>query len=566
LKAARVGAEREGHAMRHRQPAVRTGSALLLTALLTATSLLAPGAQAAGTAVRFIDSGVAHPARTWEAFDSPGPTLVDVDGDGHVDIVDQSTDRDVVVVDGVTGQLKATLEPRYPPGWSAQPINPVSVARLAPGEPPSIVVPNSAGVVTAWTLDGRDADGTLQFRERFSTVLRDCDPQAPQGMDGGVAIADLDRDGRMEILGQTENLGLFMLREDGSLAWRLCLDGGNAEPTAGDLRGDGRTLAVFSSDSGHVRAVDAQGKVVWSFDAQRFVQPASIPVSATLADLDGDGRLEVLFTARDAHLCCDPDGLGEDHMAIVALGSDGALRWEQRPAWADPLSYTHLVVADVDGDGTKDVLGFDWNTIGHKPGAWEVLPVSHAFALGGKDGHELWHRDVENYWSNDDVAVRDLDGDGHAEMLVPGVSQGHDGLWVLDAASGAPRDHWDTWPWKTMRGPELADLDRDGRAEVVVSVAAECCGTHGGAFAVFEPGALGAPAPAASTAQAPAATPEALPAPPANATEEPAGPAPAAHDGGASDAGDASDAGSGFDQPPPPRDHSGLLGLHLLGL
>ncbi|MCA1814230.1 MAG: hypothetical protein LC624_09820, partial [Halobacteriales archaeon] len=177
------------------RPRFRVFAATALLAFLLSASLVGPAAASPDPVVRVIDSSVAHPARMWEAFDSPGPTLVDVDGDGHVDIVDQNTDRDVVVVDGVTGQLKATLVPRYPTGWAAQPINPVSVARLARGEAMSIIAPNSAGIVSAWTLDGRERDGTLDFRERFQVTLKDCDPSAPQGMDGGVAVADLDGDG-----------------------------------------------------------------------------------------------------------------------------------------------------------------------------------------------------------------------------------------------------------------------------------------------------------------------------------------------------------------------------------
>ncbi|MCA1813019.1 MAG: VCBS repeat-containing protein, partial [Halobacteriales archaeon] len=256
-------------------------------------------------------------------------------------------------------------------------------------------------------------------------------------------------------------------------------------------------------------------------------------------------------------------------MAIVALNHDGTLRWEQRPAWANPLSYTHLVAADVDGDGSKEVLGFDWNTIGHKPGNWEVLPTSHAFAFSAA-GKELWHRDVENYWSNDDIAAADLDGDGKLEMLVNGVDQGHDGVWVLDAASGAPREHWSTWPWKTMRGPELGDLDRDGHMEVVVSVAAESRPSHGGAFVVFRVQGLGALPAGTSTAQTPAATPAGLPGPGGNATAEPAGlPASggnATAEPAAPPPGHASPLFPAHPRPHPPGAKRGLLGVGLLGL
>lgn len=472
----------------------------ILVVLLALAFLAVPSIDAATQRVRVIDSASAGAERTWSAFDTTGPALFDIDGDGNLEIVDQNQDKRVVVIDGVTGKMRAELETRYPPYWGARAINEVTVAVMAPGEAPSLIVANSAGIVTRFQYVDTYPDGRFQFQKTWDRRL-DAHEDNP-GMDGTAIAVDLDGDGLKEVLGQSERVGVYALRgSDGTTKWSLPLAGGNADPGAGDLDGDGIVEAVFVSDGGHVVAIDGPtGKHKWTYWAGHQVRPGSISVGPLLSDLDGDGTLETVVAARDAH---DRVEYRNNHFTLIAIDSAGKERWVAQPAWGNPLSYTHLQAADVDGDGRKEVFGMDWNTIGHKPGNWEVLGPAHVFSFSF-DGQERWHVTLDNIWSNDDIALVDADADGQLEVLAIGTRDGRDGLWVLDAATGTAEEHVAFWPWKSVRGPEVGDLDGDGTMEYVVSVHANGPDTEGGAFLVFR-GAPGTPGTAPPGIEEPAA-------------------------------------------------------------
>ena len=59
----------------------------------------------------------------------------------------------------------------------------------------------------------------------------------------------------------------------------------------------------------------------------------------------------------------------------------------------------------------------------------------------------------------------DLDGDGHAELLL-GTGDGH--LFALKEIDGAATVLWSVRLGGRVGSPVLADLDRDGVAEILV--------------------------------------------------------------------------------------------------
>jgi outer membrane protein assembly factor BamB len=415
----------------------------------------------------------------------------DFDGDGVDEVVVHANDTHVLVFHGKTGRVLADLTTTYPPGWYLERVlNGVEAARLAPGEPPSIVVTNHAAYVSVWQFVPSQSDGQrFAFAKRWEHRLDLL--HASPSMDSKPVLADLDGDGDAEILAQTEELGVYALRHDGTVMWKLGIGGGNAEPAVGDLDGDGQPEVVFASDAGVVTAVDGKaGRIAWAFDARGTgVSPASIPVAPTIADLDGKPPSEVLFTARDAH---DEHDFAQDHMAVFAVRGvqgKGSVVWVHQATWANPLSYTHLIAHDLEGDGRPEVLGMDWNTFGHIPGDWEHTGPAHVFALDAR-GEERWVRELDAWWSNKDLALLDIDGDGRLEVLANGPAEGADGLWVFDARSGKAEGFLSAWPWKVERGPALADLWGKGTTQLLLPVRpVDEQGAPRGAVLVYDLGA-----------------------------------------------------------------------------
>ena len=430
---------------------------------------------------RFV-GGLGDPATSgleaWpDQFDT-APATYDLDGDGVDEVVVQGRDSKVYVFRAFTGEALAVLETTLPPAWHVeQVLNAVEVAVLRPGEPPSLVVTNHAAYVAAWRFDPARSDAEqFTFTRQFDVRMDECN-RSP-GMDAKPAVGDIDGDGELEIVVQTEETGFYALRADGSVLWRQCWGGGNSAPVIDDLDGDGRNEVVVASDGGYVAVLNGKtGNALWTYDARKAgIDPASISTSPTVADLDGVSPKEVLFTARHA-----PDG-GEEtldayaqyHMAIFAVHQNATtyqaeLLWVRQPDWANPLSYTQLVVHDVDGDGRADILGMDWNTIGHYPGGWERLGPAHVFRLDAQ-GNDVWVREMETWWSNQDIALADLDGSGSLSVLVNAPAGQYDGLWRLSATTGAAEGFLPLDGWKVSRGPQLADLRHDGTMQLLFPV------------------------------------------------------------------------------------------------
>ena len=123
--------------------------------------------------------------------------------------------------------------------------------------------------------------------------------------------------------------------------------------------------------------------------------------SPAVADLDGDGRMEVIGGA----------------YSIFALnGEDGTDHWG---APVDPEGgrvWPGIAVADLDGDGGAEIIS------AHGSG------YVHVF---GADGSIRWtRRPTENELRG--LSVDDLDADGSPEIIVTGAVYGRTNTWVLE--------------------------------------------------------------------------------------------------------------------------------------
>ena len=91
-----------------------------------------------------------------------------------------------------------------------------------------------------------------------------------------------------------------------------------------------------------------------AFGAQHTFSAGPVPRSATVADVNLDGKPDLLVVDRDS------DTLG------VLLGNGDGTFAAQRTAPTGPKPYS-LAVADVNGDGKPDVL------VGNKKGAFVFI-------------------------------------------------------------------------------------------------------------------------------------------------------------------------------------------------
>ncbi len=158
-----------------------------------------------------------------------------------------------------------------------------------------------------------------------------------------VAVRDLDRDGRNEIILGTENFELHVY----DAAWRQLSRArravlhGSVDFLTADADLDGK-LEIFATDHyGRVQVFRHDGSKAGAF------YTSIGDMQATLADLDGDGRAEMIHGSSTGDLLC------------TKLPASGSWHRDSKTLWRfDNFGYgvNRLRSADVDSDGNAEVV------------------------------------------------------------------------------------------------------------------------------------------------------------------------------------------------------------------
>jgi len=175
--------------------------------------------------------------------------------------------------------------------------------------------------------------------------------------------------------------------------------------------------------------------------------------SPAVADLDGDGAVEVIASA---------------YSIVVLDGQTGALQWRMASGHdrgepdADNVGRTWpgIVVADLDADGDLEIV------TAHSGGYVSVYDHLGYFAAG-------WPQ-VPTDRELRGLSVYDLDGDGSLEVIVTGAVSSKVNTWVYEY-DGALRPGWPQlgddsgYAWGIFNdNAAVGDLDGDGAGEIVV--------------------------------------------------------------------------------------------------
>ncbi|MBI3921323.1 MAG: PQQ-like beta-propeller repeat protein, partial [Armatimonadetes bacterium] len=244
----------------------------------------------------------------------------------------------------------------------------------------------------------------------------------------GVTLGDADRDGNLDILLAVENL-LLCFSADGKEQWRVELSEPiNSFPTIADLEGDGKPEVLVGANDNRLHVLTGKGEEEWTFETKSWIMGG-----VAVSDLDGDGRLEVVFGSMDRNVYC--------------LNSKGKLEWK---FGTEDWVQASPCIADVDRDGRKDVV------IASDDGS--IYCLSHRGTLKWKEtlGKPQHSRPY--------LAVADLDGEGTLETIVC-LPEGNvmvytafgDRAWVR--SMGAP----------VLGSPLIADLNGDGWQDLLVA-------------------------------------------------------------------------------------------------
>jgi hypothetical protein len=376
----------------------------------------------------------------------------DFDGDGTKEIAVGSWDGYFYVMDSALHDLPGW--PIYSPrGFFSSP----SLADLDGDGTPEILVGAETGELLAWTWGGAATSGfpvDLGYHVWASPSV---------GLGPVIAVSGLERMVVLDAAGEVANgwpqpmygwadataavgpdviVVTTLTPGDPSQGWvhawtlggeslqgfplALPMDS-DSSPALSDLDGDGMFWIIYGDDAGYLYVVDTAGRSRPGFPV-RVAGPSpdgptptphppggnvySIEASPAVADLDGDGRLEIVVGSWDGQLY---------------VWSDAG---ELCPGW--PIRVGDQIISsaalvDITGDerldiivGSKDGALYGWTSEG------EALP-GFPYALGAPVFSSPW--------------VGDLEGDGRADIVVGA----NNGIHLLRGVGTLGRAPWPTF-------------------------------------------------------------------------------------------------------------------------
>lgn len=273
-------------------------------------------------------------ATGWPQFTSAeifnAPACGDVDGDGQAEVVACDNAGKVYAWRGDGSLLQGW--PRAVLGAGASPL----LADLSGDPALEVIVADASGRISAWGGDGSPMVGwPVDVGRSFLA--------AP-------AAGDLDNDGRIEIVAPAED-GLYMWRADGSPApgWPQpgAMGSQGSSPALADLDGDGKLEIIMAGRAGGVRVYRYDGQVMPGWTGYEPLASRSSPV---VGDMDGDDDPEVIVVGDDTQPWIY--AFHHDGSAVSGWPRRIPKREMPYPYWDRRSSAT---LAELDGDGLLEL-------------------------------------------------------------------------------------------------------------------------------------------------------------------------------------------------------------------
>jgi len=341
------------------------------------------------------------------------PTVGDINGDGIPDLVFSTyvtgVRGNIRVASGDTGAILFTVTD---PALEVSPSASITLADIDADGRPELITFDTASRLIAF-----EHDGTLKWRSTQVVLYTWTSP----------IVADLDRNGTLEIVA-----GHHVFSTAGVRLWVGA--GASGHGYAGqmvsavaDLDLDG-TLEVVAGPT----AYRANGSIYWN----KLNTPATLIDGPTaIANFDSDPNPEILIR-------CYNNGY------VYLLEHDGTVKWAFNHALHQPYGGTP-VIGDVDGDGQPEFAIVDrFNLIVYET-----------------DGSIKWSLPIAEHTSGVTTAVIfDLNNDGMGEVIYADQTK----FYILRGTTGAILNQFNHYSTTAGEGPAVADVDKDGHADIIV--------------------------------------------------------------------------------------------------
>ncbi len=274
-------------------------------------------------------------------------------------------------------------------------------------------------------------DGTLKWKFNAHSYQKEgCN-------DVAILIADTDNDDTLDVVVPSScNPKTYCFRgKDGSIKWEAPTGGSDSPPTFADIDGDGKPEILHGGFDGAIRCFNAEdGSAAWTLPVHNN---AWIQTAPSLVDLNGDGNLDIVVATW---------AFSPDTDKIYAF--DGTNR---NLLWSKPLdnhAYHGTAIGDIDNDGKPELIIGDYD--------------GKLYVFNGENGSLLWTYQGQVYIGAP-ATLADVNHDGYCDII---FCDGY-GVGVLDRFGSLMWYYSIPNYGQTFRGVAVADVTGDGRNDIV---------------------------------------------------------------------------------------------------
>jgi FG-GAP-like repeat len=269
---------------------------------------------------------------------SKSVNVADMNGDGIPDLVFGTGSRISVFLGNGNGTFQAANT--YADGGSA---NDIVVADVNGDGIPDVV----AAVGTGMAILIGNGDGTLQGAQTYATGTSSF----------GVAVGDLNGDGALDVVTTnigSSNMSVFINNGNGSFqlqqTYSLGYQGRGGGVAIADVNGDGKAdIAACNPYSGTISIFLGNGNGTFQTPQVYNAGYNSEPFSIAVADANGDGKPDLFISGRGAN------DEGEGELDVLVNNGNGTFQSGKLfNPYQEGYPYSISQLADLNGDGFTD--------------------------------------------------------------------------------------------------------------------------------------------------------------------------------------------------------------------
>ncbi|MCZ2146766.1 MAG: VCBS repeat-containing protein [Bryobacterales bacterium] len=272
-----------------------------------------------------------------------------------------------------------------------------------------------------------------------------------------IVAGDFNRDGKSDIAGTGY---LFRGNGNGTFQAPVQFDAGShpGALAAGDLNNDAKLDLVSAqgslfTNSGQTTVVALLGNGAGGFAAPVPYTTGVNPAAVALADLNGDGKLDLAAVNNGSY------GTPSDNGGVAVLLGNGNGTFQTAISYAVGVNPAAITIGDLNGDGKPDLVVATSRSMA---GSYQL-----GILIGNGNGTFQQATFVPTDFGPHDILIGDFNGDGKKDLIVSHCCGDTDMTYLLGNGNGTFQPEVHFAAGSSPGSLAAADLNGDGRPDFV---------------------------------------------------------------------------------------------------